>query len=318
MKKIANNTCSLLFIYYLCTRKSENRIAASRKRDAQMAESVDALVSNTSGAIHPGSIPGLGTKKRRKQILSSLFFIQRSHNMESASGKYKCISGSTLKLIAVFAMLLDHSAKALYRYVPALQTEFFTIGDNHISTAFLMTSIGRMAFPIFAFLIVEGFIHTHNRMNYGRNLLLFALISEIPWNLIHTNSILCPRQNVFFTLFFGYLGICVIEKYKGQLKEQALYLILLFLVSVFLRADYGCQGFAFILMLYLLRNKLLLAAIVGSGFLSSTWRAGLAFIPICLYNGKRGFVKGRVLKYAFYLFYPVHLMVLYFVRSMFL
>ena len=88
----------------------------------------------------------------------------------------------------------------------------------------------------------------------------------------------------------------------------------LFLASIMLCADYGCIGFVFILHIYLLRNNKLLMSIVGTGALPSTIFSGMAFIPILFYNGERGFVKGKVLKYAFYAFYPVHLLVLYFVK----
>jgi hypothetical protein len=90
--------------------------------------------------------------------------------------------------------------------------------------------------------------------------------------------------------------------------------MVLLVVSVFLRADYGISGFCFIMMLYALRDRWLLKTVVGFGFLSSTFFAGLAFVPINLYNGKRGFIKGKVLQYAFYAIYPVHLMILYFIR----
>ena len=71
----------------------------------------------------------------------------------------------------------------------------------------------------------------------------------------------------------------------------------------------------FILFMYFLRDHELIRAAVGCGFLSSTWKAGLAYIPIALYNGERGFIRGRVLKYAFYLIYPVHIFILYLLKK---
>ena len=225
------------------------------------------------------------------------------------------ISGSWLKLIAVISMLIDHTASHVFRGMDWAYYCFFQIGHHEITPYFLMRGvIGRWAFPLFAFLIVEGFLHTHDRKRYGINLAAFALISEIPCNLVHANKFFYPGQNVFFTLLLGYLGLCVIERYRDDMKKLAQYLIPLFLLSIVLRSDYGCAGFGFILLIYLLRSNKLLMSIVGSGALPNTFFAGMAFIPIWFYNGERGFVKGKFLKYAFYWFYPVHLLVLYFIK----
>lgn len=227
----------------------------------------------------------------------------------------KGISGSWLKLIACLSMLIDHIALHVFKGMDWAYYVIFQIGHRVITPFFIMRSvIGRWAFPIFAFLIVEGFLHTHDRKRYGINLLVFALISEIPFNLVNANSFFYYKQNVFFTLFLGYLGLCVIARYKDDFKNLAKYLVPLFLTSIVLRADYGCVGFGFILMLYLLRNNKLLMSIIGTGALPSTIFSGMAFIPIWFYNGERGFVRGKVWKYAFYAFYPVHLLVLYFIK----
>ena len=227
----------------------------------------------------------------------------------------KGISGSWLKLIACVSMLIDHTASHVFRWMDWAYYVFFQIGHREITPYFIMRSvIGRWAFPLFAFLIVEGFLHTHDRKRYGMNLLGFALISEIPFNLVHVNRFFWPVQNVFFTLLLGYLGLCVIERYREDMKQLVKYLVPLFVASILLRSDYGCAGFGFILMLYLLRNNKLLMSIVGTGALPSTIFSGMAFIPIWFYNGERGFVRGKVLKYAFYAFYPIHLLVLYFIK----
>ena len=211
-------------------------------------------------------------------------------------------------------MLLDHIAA----FIPDVFTDFsdpiINIGHKAITLRMLLHYIGRTAFPIFAFLITEGFIHTRDRKRYAINLLLFALISEIPWNLIHCNEIFYPRQNVFFTLLLGYLGIYAIELFKDDKRKVAIATVLLFLTSIILRADYGCFGFGFILLIYLLRERKLLMAIIGSCVLPSRWIGGAAFIPILLYNGKRGFAKGKWIKYAFYIFYPLHLFLIYLFR----
>jgi len=226
---------------------------------------------------------------------------------------WKILSGSALKLLAIVSMLVDHLAAFLWRGVPWCMAPLFSIGSRPISAYVLMRMFGRIAFPIFAFLLVEGFIHTSSRKRYGIRLLVFALISEIPWNLVHSGTLLYPGQNVFFTLFIGYLGLCAIERFTGA--KLAWSLIGLLAASVLLKVDYGCSGYGFILLLYALRKQELLRAIIGCCVLGSRWIAGTAFIPIAMYNGERGFIKGKAGKYFFYLFYPLHLLVIYFLRQ---
>lgn len=221
------------------------------------------------------------------------------------------ISGSALKLLAIVSMLLDHVGMFICRNSEVFHQAFFTIRGWEITPYFLMRAFGRLAFPIFAFLIVEGFVHTRNRFGYGRNLFVFALLSEIPWNLIHCGTWHCHSQNVFFTLFFGYLGLCCLSAWKTDKLKRELGLLALLAITFFFRADYGYRGFAFILMLHALRNQLLLKSMIGCCMLPGAWIPSIAFIPISLYDGSRGFIRGTVWKYLFYAFYPLHLMVLY-------
>ena len=226
--------------------------------------------------------------------------------------KYRVLSGSVLKCIALVTMIIDHVAVVLLKNSGIV---LFGTGDGAFTLYTLMRKIGRLAFPLYCFLLVEGFLHTQDRKRYGANLLLFALISEIPWNLEHTGTLFYPAQNVFFTLFLGYLGLCCIEALKDRPREQLASLLMLFLAALWLKADYGVTGFGFILLLYVLRERKILQAVLGCCFLSSTWVGGLAFIPINLYNGERGFVRGKVLKYAFYAAYPLHILILYWIRK---
>ena len=115
--------------------------------------------------------------------------------------RFRVLSGSALKLIAIILMLIDHTGvMILYNYPPA-NAILFSFGGVDYSWYRIFRDIGRAAFPIFCFLLVEGFLHTHNRRKYGRNLFLFACISEIPWNFMFTNTWRYEKQNVFFTLF---------------------------------------------------------------------------------------------------------------------
>ena len=228
------------------------------------------------------------------------------------SEKYRILSGSALKCIALFTMIIDHVGLHLLRgsNIVLLRT-----GNGVLTLDFFMRKVGRLSFPIYCFLLVEGFLHTRDRKNYGRNLLLFALISEIPWNLEHTGTLYYSVQNVFFTLFLGYVGLCCFEGLRERPRQQFAALLILVLVVLNLKADYGIAGFGLILLLYILREQKIMQAVLGTCFLSSTWVGGLAFIPINLYNGERGFIRGRVLKYLFYAAYPLHILVIYLIKK---
>ncbi|MBQ5414715.1 MAG: TraX protein, partial [Firmicutes bacterium] len=138
--------------------------------------------------------------------------------------------------------------------------------------------------------------------------------SEIPFNLANNMKLAYSGQNVFFTLFLGCLGMMCVEYFRSDRPKLLFSLIALLAVSLLLKADYGITGFCFIMMMYALREQKILQAVVGCGILSSTWIAGLAFIPINLYNGERGFIKGRALQYCYYAIYPVHLLILYMIK----
>ena len=229
--------------------------------------------------------------------------------------KYQILSGSALKVIAIITMLIDHiGAVLLSMYLPA-QRVLFTLFGRDYSVYLIFRDIGRVAFPIFCFLLLEGFRHTRSRFRYGRNLLLFALISEIPWNLMFTNTLYYEKQNVFFTLFLGYLAFCAIEYFEDNRPVQLFCILGLLVVSVFLKADYGWRGYIFLLILYYMRNDKAGQAILGSCWLYYEWRACCAVLSINLYNGERGVIRGKAAKYIFYWFYPVHIMGLVVLRQ---
>lgn len=229
--------------------------------------------------------------------------------------RFRVLSGSVLKLIAIILMLIDHTGvMILYNYPPATVTLFSFDGVDY-SWYRIFRDIGRAAFPIFCFLLVEGFLHTHDRKKYGRNLFLFACISEIPWNFMFTNTWRYEKQNVFFTLFLGYLAFCALEYFWDNQKMQLVCVLALLAVSVFLKADYGWRGLVFLLIMYWFRNEKTAQAIIGSCWLYYEWKACFAFLSINMYNGERGFVKGKFLKYVFYWFYPVHIIILVILRQ---
>ena len=223
---------------------------------------------------------------------------------------YRILSGSALKMIAIFTMSIDHVASHLLRYVDTFTVPLFSYHHFVFTWYFLFRCIGRLAFPIFAALIVEGFIHTHDKRSYGRNLLIFAIISEIPWALLHHGFHLLSH-NVIFTLFWGFLGLCAIERYADDKRKSGIIVLVMLCIAFVFRADYSGSGFAFIILFYALRRHRALQALMGCCILPMKWITGLAFIPINMYNGQRGFIRGSFAKYLFYAFYPLHLLALW-------
>lgn len=204
------------------------------------------------------------------------------------------ISGFTLKWIAIITMIIDHVGAVLYpQYL-------------------ILRIIGRIAFPIFCFLLVEGAVHTHNIRRYEGRLLGFALISELPFDLVFYGGVSLEHQNVFFTLLIGLFMLDIMER-----KKNTIYPFLALLGAIFLAeklsVDYGAGGVLFILCFYLLYERRVLRQIAFIGMNVSYFGmgvqayAGLAVIPMLLYNGKRG----RRMKYLFYVIYPLHLLILY-------
>lgn len=226
--------------------------------------------------------------------------------------KYRILSGSHLKLIAVIAMLIDHAA---FVFAPSIMGLHQPLFGTSYTIYFLMRKIGRLAFPLFCFLLAEGFAHTKNRVKYGLNLLIFAVISEIPYNLMRSGNILDPNhQNVYVTLLVGFLLLCLWDSSWRNWLKTVIMVVAVFAIS-YVHADYGRNGVLLILLLYILREQKLLRGVLALPLLSGGYAAWCAFVPIGLYNGKRGFISGKVMKYAFYAFYPVHILLLYAIKQ---
>ncbi|MDD3339893.1 MAG: TraX family protein [Lachnospiraceae bacterium] len=227
--------------------------------------------------------------------------------------KFRILSGSSLKMIAIVAMLIDHSAAILLFDGVILHNAPITVGSDMYRLYLfyrVLRGIGRIAFPIFCFLLVEGFLHTSNKSRYAFRLFLFALISEVPFDLaLHQRWFDTGYQNVFFTLLIGFLVIWLFDMAKGRLYFQLPTVILGCLLAAFLHTDYDYRGVLLIVILYLFRYYRLMQTLAGAISLYWEWPAIFAFIPINLYNGRRGWN----MKYFFYAFYPVHLFLLYFI-----
>lgn len=187
--------------------------------------------------------------------------------------------------------------------------------------------IGRIAFPIFAFQITEGFIHTKNFKKYIRRLLIFACISQIPFMLFlsrFSESIF--TLNVFFTLVLGLISVYLYKKTPNKVLGF-IYILLFGMLAEFINVDYGMYGIFLIFLFYIFKDKKMLMCIsvilltiakyipsiftytfIRSRFYLCILFTCLSLIFICLYNKK----EGPKAKYLFYIFYPLHLMILYF------
>lgn len=186
------------------------------------------------------------------------------------------ITGSTLKIIAMITMLIDHiGATIVLQLVQRNSDNFDAFGNVRMTGMvilyYVLRGIGRLAFPIFIFLLLEGFQYTHNRFLYIGRLLLFAIISEIPFDLavnLSTNSILkghvleFTSQNVFFTLAIGMIVLTVLEGLRVLQIDTILKTILIVGVVAFgaalayaLHTDYGAVGVLAICTAYGFRNQ---------------------------------------------------------------
>lgn len=262
---------------------------------------------------------------------------QHADNGGFAQGRKKGLSGSTLKLVAITAMFIDHfAAIILDRYlisigILSLNQDNVLIPENRTMLIIycidmVMRLIGRLGFPLFCFLLVEGYYHTRNKAKYGMRLAMFALISEIPFDLGFKSQVLeFTYQNVFFTLFFGFVMIWGIDEFNTQMKEKfegklKLLLCILGTVSItvaggviveLLKTDYASIGVITIVLMFLLHKKSF-AGSMALGCFALTVRmpveiTSFATVPlVAKYNGTRGLK----LKYFFYLFYPVHILLL--------
>ena len=211
------------------------------------------------------------------------------------------ISGFTLRGVAGVSLVADHTGAILFpQYLQ-------------------FRMVGRLAFPIYCFLLVEGAVHTKDIRKYEKRLLIFAFLSEVPFDLAFYGGLDFRHQNVFFTLF---LGLLVVEQYQKRRAGLSSFFVFLaaMLAGEALNTDYGGFGVVIILIFYLLYQYAAMkqAAFVMANFLSYGLSvqayAGFAAVPMLLYNGKRG----PSMKYLFYVCYPFHLLALYLIKRAFL
>ncbi|WP_081669762.1 TraX family protein [Butyrivibrio sp. AE3006] len=267
--------------------------------------------------------------------------------------KFSFISSSTLKIIAIVTMFIDHVAAGVLLYM--IRGGMYPFGmdrEQIIDVYDWMRHIGRQSFPIFCFLLVEGLFHTKNLRKYVLNMAIFSIISELFFDILfkvrvdvaNPNVIQLLQENwekagsntnVFFTLMIGLLVIWMMKlieerffdenefAFFGFTVSNPLYMLLYYMPAAVgsmiawkIGSDYSFWGVTLIAIFFIFRNQPLLASIFGYVFLSNMGGEAWAlpaFILIYFYNGERGFIKGNY-KYVVYAFYPLHLLLLFIVR----
>ncbi len=231
------------------------------------------------------------------------------------------LTSNLLRILAVVLMTIDHLWASV---VPGNQW---------------MAYVGRLAFPIFAFMIAEGFVHTSNRKRYITRMLIFAVATEIPFNLFYIGSPIYPfHQNVLVTFVWALLGMSVIERFKRSMTLKnglvSAGLFLLVGIGTFVSfPDYGFWGMMTAVMFYVardfpfaflfqiaamyyinfvgIRGEMIPMSLFGFEFeFAKQGIAIFSLIPIWLYSGKRG-MKSKVMQYGFYVYYPLHMLILW-------
>lgn len=236
-------------------------------------------------------------------------------------------SHNFLTVVAMISMFLDHAALTLikngklYGFDIDLYNNAVMLDDAKFWIVLynVMRIIGRLSFPIFAFLIVEGFRKTSNLFKYFLRLLLLAFISEIPYDLMVFNEFLTVRcfaiQNVVFTYTIGLLMLTCMRLMSGFPSFLTVFVAALaaFLTKM-LRTDYAIEGIILIYIFYIFRfdlNIKCIFALIVTFLMSIEHYYGTAIFSvffIYFYDGKKGYVDiGRIA----YIFYPLHMLLLY-------
>ena len=228
--------------------------------------------------------------------------------------KKKMISADLLKWIALITMFIDHIGAGIFEKSPVFMS-------GHYQIDYLFRSIGRLAFPIFCFLIVEGYDHTRSRFKYARNLLIFAFISEIPFDMLFKEKCIdMGYQNVYFTLFIGLVTIIGMG-YIEQKNLKVSLLLELFVaafgafIAYLMKTDYGEWGVVLIAVIFVTRRNRLAQCLLTVMFMITSpfymdiamieSLGALSFILVGMYNGER---KGTINKDVFYSLYPAHIL----------
>jgi hypothetical protein len=246
--------------------------------------------------------------------------------MSAVHTRAVCLSGTALKRIACACMLIDHIGASVLE-VGVLGS---AVGQALPRAAYVhvygldlaLRAVGRLAFPIYCFLLVEGFLHTHDVRRYALRLFAFALVSELPFDwAFYRTPVYWGHQNVYWTLELGLAGMVGLRAFEGCGRRNALgrcgVVLCAALLGELAAVDYGALGVGLILLLYLLRGSrrrqcaagALLLGCDGLLFTPLETPAVLAFPLIGAYSGARGRCSRRE-AWFYYVFYPAHLFVL--------
>lgn len=225
------------------------------------------------------------------------------------SEKVRLLPQEGLKLIACLTMLLDHSAAVLVR-------------DYELYI--LLRNVGRIAFPIYCWLLVEGSHHTRSPLKYALRLFAGAVLAELPFDCSLFGGPTWAHQSVMVTLLLGFGALFAMEK-CGNLMLKMLILVIFGVLADVFCTDYGGYGVLLIGALELTRSRGLPAQTIAMAVLCALipsmdidlfgWNVSmelfglLAMVPIAFCSGKKA-TKSKALQWAFYLFYPVHLGIL--------
>ena len=239
------------------------------------------------------------------------------------------LSQEGLKTIACVTMLLDHIGATV-----VLATFYQSTGAEQgiwLQVYNTLRTVGRLAFPVYCFLLVEGTFHTKNPKKYGIRLLTGMLLSEIPFDLAFNGGVDWQSQSVMATLLLGFVMLEIMEKCPN-LPVKLILILPFSLAAEKLGTDYGAMGIHVIAAFALTRDLkgkhiwqfFLLWFIFSPGHrMMLNWQEGIhwtiqelaafAVVPIALYNGRKA-TSSKALQWGFYLFYPVHLLILSFFR----
>ena len=209
----------------------------------------------------------------------------------------KRLNTFTLKMIAIITMVIDH------------------VGHIFFPEEMVFRMIGRLSFPIFAYVLAEGFTYTRDVKKYMLRLGIFALLSEIPYDLAIMGSVLeFSHQNVFFTLFFGVLMLWLMTRTKNMILQYGTVAAMLLLCE-FLNTDYSDIGILMIFIFYLFRErkieKLLIVGLIFIALSGGVQLYAILALPLIALHNRE---QGPKMKVFFYLFYPAHLLILYLVH----
>ena len=228
--------------------------------------------------------------------------------------KFQILNGAKLKYIAFLSMLIDHVNNGVV--TPLLDGKGILL---YISNIFSI--LGRIAFPIFIFFIVEGFFKTRNRKKYLFNLVLFGIISEVPFDLFTSKVFYNPNwNNMMFTLGLCLVTIWIIDELKERISNKFLWygisivIVMAFgLLAMQLSLDYDYHAIILAYVFYIFYDRPVLGAVIGYVSIIKELYSFLGFAMTITYNGKRG----KQNKWVNYFFYPVHLLILGIIRIYF-